>query len=72
MKCYNIALKEDLEDSLFFMPHAHEHHHHHHVGNVHPPAALAPSLLRSSVGQRLALAAGVAAALWLCVLWAIG
>jgi hypothetical protein len=31
-----------------------------------------PSLLRGSLAQRLALAAGVSVLLWLCAYWAIG
>jgi hypothetical protein len=31
-----------------------------------------PSLLRSSLAQRLVLATGVSALLWLCAYWAIG
>ena len=53
------------------MAHTHAHHHHHR-GSVHPPAAVLPSLLRGSLAQRLAIAAGVAVLLWLCVLWAMG
>ena len=53
------------------MAYVYEHHHHHH-GSAHPPAIVPPSLLRSSLTQRLALAAGIAALLWLCALWAIG
>ena len=48
------------------------HHHHHHHGDTHPPAPILPSLLRSSVGQRVAIAAVCAALLWLCALWASG
>ena len=50
--------------------HGHDQHRHH--GGAHPPAAVLPSLLRSSLAQRLAIAAGLAALLWLCALWAIG
>jgi hypothetical protein len=55
------------------MAHGHDHHHHHHhLGSVHPPAAVLPSLLRSSLAQRLGLAAGLAALLWLFAAWAMG
>jgi hypothetical protein len=56
------------------MAHGHEHsrHQHHHHGSVHPPAAVLPSLLRSSLVQRLAMAAGLSALLWLCAWWTIG
>jgi hypothetical protein len=45
--------------------------HHHHPGDIHPPAAVAPSLLRLSVWRRLAVAAALTALLWLAVLWAL-
>jgi hypothetical protein len=48
------------------------HHHHHHPGEMHPAAAVSPSLLRSSLGQRLAIAAGLSAAIWLVAYWALG
>jgi len=55
------------------MAHTHDHgHDHHHHGGAHPPAAVLPSLLRSSLAQRLAIATGLAALLWLFALWAIG
>jgi hypothetical protein len=47
-------------------------HHHHHPGHSHPAAAITPSILRMSVGQRLAAAAVVVALIWGVVLWAIG
>jgi hypothetical protein len=55
------------------MAHAHDHpHHHHHPGSIHPPAPVPASLLRSSLGFRLLLAAGVSALLWAFALWAMG
>jgi len=55
------------------MTHPHEHsQHHHHAAGRHPPGPILPSLLRSSLAQRLALAAGMAALLWLCTWWAMG
>jgi hypothetical protein len=46
-------------------------HPHHHPGHVHPPAAVAPSLLRLSAWQRLAVASGLIALMWLAVWWAL-
>jgi hypothetical protein len=53
-------------------PHEAHHHHHHPAGHLHPPAPIPLSLLRSSVAQRLAIAAGLSAVIWLAVYWAIG
>jgi hypothetical protein len=47
------------------------HHHHHRSGEGHPPASVAPSILRLSVLQRLAIAASLIALLWGAVLWAM-
>lgn len=47
------------------MPHRHRHAPH------AEPAPARFSLLRASAGERLAMAAGVAGALWLVVLWAM-
>ena len=52
------------------MSQAHPHHHRH-PGHTHPPAAVAPSLLRLSVVQRLGIAAGLIALIWLTVYWAM-
>ena len=49
----------------------HDAHHHHHVGHAHPPATVAPSILRLSVLERLAAVAVIIAALWGAVLWAM-
>jgi hypothetical protein len=46
-------------------------HHHHHPGSGHPPAGAAPSLLRLSVLQRLAVAGALVALLWTAVIWAM-
>lgn len=46
------------------------HHHHHPVGHAHPPAALRPSILRLSAGQRLAGAGMLTALIWAAVWWA--
>ena len=51
--------------------HGHDDHHHHHPGNAHPPAALRASILRLSATQRLGVAVGVMAVLWLAALWAM-
>jgi hypothetical protein len=49
-------------------PHPHPHSH----PGRHPPTPVPPSLLRLSAGQRLALAAVLAALLWIAVYLAIG
>jgi hypothetical protein len=46
-------------------------HHHHNPDDTHPSPALAPSLLRMSAWERLAVALAVAAVLWLAVWWAL-
>jgi fatty acid desaturase len=50
--------------------HPHEHHHHH-PGHVHPPATVQPSILRLSARQRLSVAAGLIALVWLATFWAM-
>jgi hypothetical protein len=45
--------------------------HHHHGGEPHPSLTLAPSLLRFSAAQRLAVAAAVIAVIWAAALWAM-
>jgi hypothetical protein len=47
------------------------HHHHHHGGATHPAAAIAPSILRLSAAQRLAVAVGLMALIWIAVFWAV-
>jgi hypothetical protein len=47
------------------------HHHHHHAGHSHPPASIAPSILRLSVGVRLLASAVLIAFLWAAVFWAL-
>jgi hypothetical protein len=49
----------------------HGYHHHHHAGHAHPPAAVAPSILRLSVPQRLGFAAMLIALLWAAAFWAM-
>ncbi|MEA2937281.1 MAG: hypothetical protein QOC56_785 [Alphaproteobacteria bacterium] len=51
-------------------PHVHGHEHHH-PGHRHPPAAVAPSILRMGAGQRLLVAAAVIALIWGAVIWAM-
>jgi hypothetical protein len=51
--------------------HDHDGHHHHHPGFVHPPAGVAPSILRLSALHRLAVSAGLIALLWAAVFWAM-
>ena len=48
-----------------------EPHHHHHPGQVHPPATVAPSILRLSALERLAAVAVLIAVLWGAVFWAM-
>ena len=45
--------------------------HHHHAGHSHPPAVIAPSMLRASAGQRLILALIGIGLLWSAVYWAL-
>jgi len=45
--------------------------HHHHAGHVHPPADIAPSLLRASASHRLLLAFVGIVLLWSAVYWAL-
>ena len=49
----------------------HQPHHHHPSGRAHPPAPIAPSILRASVLQRLAIAAVLIALIWASVLGAM-
>jgi len=51
--------------------HDHHSHHHHHPGHVHPPAAVAMSILRLSLAQRLAVAVAACAILWAAAFWAM-
>ena len=45
-----------------------QHHHHHHpLGHAHPPAAIAPSILRLSVFERLVVVSALIAAIWAAV-----
>jgi hypothetical protein len=47
------------------------HHQHHHPGRGHPPASVAPSILRLSVAQRLAISGALVALVWAAVIWAM-
>jgi hypothetical protein len=52
--------------------HHHDHHHHHHPpGEGHPPATIAPSILRLSALERLAAAGVMIAVIWAAVFWAM-
>ena len=54
------------------MTHNHDHHHHHHPqGQAHPPAAVAASILRLSVMERLGIALVLIAVIWAAVFWAM-
>lgn len=53
------------------MSHESHHHHHHPQGEAHPPAAVAPSILRLSAGQRLGMALALIAVIWAAVFWAM-
>jgi hypothetical protein len=46
-------------------------HRHSHPGRGHAPASVSPSILRLSVLERLAVAAGLSAILWVAVVWAM-
>ena len=48
-----------------------QHHHHHPLGHAHPPAAIAPSILRLSVFERLVVVSALIAAIWAAVFWAL-
>jgi hypothetical protein len=51
--------------------HGRAHGHHHAAEERHPPASIAPSILRMSAAERLAVVAVVIAALWGTVYWAL-
>jgi hypothetical protein len=53
------------------MSHDHLHHHHHPPGHAHPPAAIAPSILRLSVVERLGIVSVLIALIWAAVFWAM-
>jgi len=63
MLYYNIGMSDHHDH--------HGHHHHHHPGHTHPPAGVAPSILRLSALQRLGFAAGLIALLWAASFWAM-
>lgn len=46
-------------------------HHHHPASRGHPPAAIAPSLLRMALAARLATVAVLIAVIWGAVFWAM-
>ena len=50
---------------------SHAAHHHHHPGHLHPPASVAPSILRMSLWQRLSFAAVLIALMWSAAFWAM-
>jgi hypothetical protein len=62
-------------DVFAMTPSAHDHtgypHHHHGPGEGHPAAAVAPSILRMGVLERLAIAALLIALIWGLAFWAI-
>jgi len=45
--------------------------HHHPAGGTHPAAALAPSILRLALTERLIVVAVMVAAIWGAVFWAM-
>ncbi len=49
----------------------HPQHHRHAPGHGHPPASIAPSILRMSVLERLAIATALIVLLWGFVIWAM-
>ena len=53
------------------MPAHPPHAHHHPPGEGHPRASVAPSILRMSVLERLAIAGAAIAVLWGAVAWAV-
>jgi hypothetical protein len=46
-------------------------HQHHHSGHAHPPASVAPSILRLSAAERLIAVGAVIVLLWGAVFWAM-
>ncbi len=72
-KCYIVTLLSNPHTGVAREPMpTHDHRHHHHPpGQGHPPASIAPSILRMSVMERLAIAAVLIAALWAAVVWAM-
>lgn len=53
------------------VPHPHHPHHHHPAGSGHPVAAIAPSILRMALVERVAAVAIVLAVIWGAVFWAM-
>lgn len=70
MLYYNIGMS-DHEHLGHHHHHGGHHHHHHHAGHAHPPASVHPSILRLSALQRLAVAGGLIALLWIAAFWAM-
>lgn len=68
-KCYTITIRKAGTDPV--MSHESHHHHHHPQGEAHPPAAIAPSILRLSAAQRLGMALALIAVIWAAVFWAM-
>ena len=64
MLYYNICMSDHDHH------HGH-HHHHHHAGHAHPPATVHASILRMSAFERLGIAAGLIALLWVAAFWAM-
>lgn len=75
MLYYNIGMSDHGHHHHHHGHHHHGHHHHghhhHHAGHAHPPAAVRPSILRLSALQRLGIAGGLIALLWLAAFWAM-
>jgi hypothetical protein len=46
-------------------------HQHHPEGGTHPAAAIAPSILRMALTERLIVVALMVAVIWSAVLWAM-
>jgi hypothetical protein len=49
-----------------------DHHQHHHPAGQHPPATVAPSILRLSVAARVGYVSLLVAAIWAAVVWTMG
>ena len=69
-----LAILESVDMLYYNNTRMSDHHHdhgHHHEGHAHPPATAHPSILRMSALERLGLAAGLIALLWLAAFWAM-
>jgi len=70
--CYIMALPGARSGLWSVMPTPVPHQHHHHPeGGTHPAAAIAPSILRMALTERLLVVALMVAAIWGAVLWAM-